>query len=254
MLDRQSTPAAYPRTASEPPLTGLSPSRPVDASGGRGRKLLITAGPTHEPIDAVRFIGNRSSGQLGIALADSAAERGWDVRLLLGPTPRTPSHPRVEVERFQTTADLRGLLATWFPWADVLVMAAAVADFRPKPQEGDLGGKVRRTEAGLTIHLEPTPDLLAECAAGRQVGQLMVGFALEPRERIAESARKKLERKGVDLVVANPLETMDSPSIEAVVYGRTDSGVGPVRSTDGRVLKTAFAGWLLGLIEERTHA
>ncbi len=258
MLDRQNTPSDPDGRPPEPPLTyssrhGGPPGSPEGRSG-RGRRIVITAGPTHEPIDAVRYIGNRSSGQLGIALAEAAAQRGWTVCLLLGPTPRMPSDPRVTVERFRTTSDLRALLGRRVPEADVLVMAAAVADFRPAVDASELLGKNRRTHAGLTLRLEPTPDLLAECAASRRPGQVLVGFALEPRERLLTSAKSKLERKGIDLVVANPLETMDSPTIEAVVLGRQGTRMEAGRATDGPIAKSAFAEWLLGLIEEQTDA
>ena len=97
-------------------------------------RLLITAGPTYEPIDAVRFIGNRSSGQLGSALADHAAKAGWEVTLLLGPNAILPSDNRVRVVRFQSCQDLQTLLAEHLPDCDTLVMAAAVADYRPVPE------------------------------------------------------------------------------------------------------------------------
>lgn len=106
-------------------------------------------------------------------------------------------------------------------------MAAAVADYRVKPGQSDSSGKLRRSPEGLTLHLEPTPDLLAGCAARRRPGQLIVGFALEPRERLMDSARSKLGRKGLDLIVANPLETMDSPSIEAIVLSSTGEHFAP---------------------------
>jgi len=210
----------------------------------RKPRLLITAGPTHEPLDAVRYLGNRSSGRLGVALADHAAGRGWDVTLLLGPTHLTPTDSRVQTIRFRTTADLQGLLATHFPHCDILIMAAAVADYRPKPADPSHAGKIRRGDAPLTIELEPTPDLLAECSRRRAEGggrQVIVGFALEPRERLMESARSKLARKGLDLIVANPLETMDAADIEATLLGAD----GSVRSTPGRITKDAFAAWLL---------
>lgn len=217
--------------------------------------MLITAGPTHEPIDAVRFIGNRSSGRLGSALASEAAARGWAVTLLMGPggvlppPDRSSLDSRIAVVRFRTAADLQGLLREHAAGADVLVMAAAVADFRPK-DGGKFGGKFRRKDAELVLTLEPTPDLLAEVAGSRRPEQLMVGFALEPREEMMDSAREKLERKKVDLVVANPLETMDSEMIEAVVIGRD----GFERRTEGEVSKAAFAPWLLDLIEVRIGA
>ncbi len=211
------------------------------------RRLLITAGPTHEPIDAVRYIANRSSGRLGIALAEAAAATGWDVTLLLGPTPRTVQSTDLRVRRFQTTADLEALLRDELAGCDVLVMAAAVADYRPKPAEAGapIGQtKLRREKRNLTLELEPTPDLLAGCAARRRPGQLLVGFALEPRERLAESARSKLERKGLDLIVANPLETMDGTTIEATVIARS----GQEWSTPGAIDKVTFATWLLDII------
>lgn len=209
------------------------------------RRILITAGPTFEPIDAVRFIGNRSSGSLGCALADAAARRGWNCLLLLGPTPLAPSSPRVRVERFRTCADLASLLAQRQGACDVLVMAAAVADYRPKTSPEQLAGKLRRTDQRLVIELEPTEDLLAGCSRRRTPGQLLVGFALEPRDRLLASARDKLERKGIDLIVANPLETMESPLIEAVVIARQ----GPESRTDGPIPKPAFAEWILDIIE-----
>lgn len=221
--------------------------------------MLITAGPTHEPIDAVRFIGNRSSGRLGIALAEHAAAAGWEVTLLLGPT-TTPlpwgtnstvqadSHPRVV--RFRTTTDLERLLSQHWPGSDVLVMAAAVADYRPKPTPDGPDtstGKLRRTGEDLVLHLESTPDLLAACGRNKRAGQMLVGFALEPRSGLMESASAKLARKRVDMIVANPLETMDAPTIEATVLGNE----GIVARTEGAVLKEDFASWLLALIEQR---
>lgn len=207
--------------------------------------MLITAGPTHEPIDAVRFVGNRSSGRLGVALADEAARRGWSVTLLLGPVGVAPTDPRVKVERFRTCADLQGLLARHTPGMSVLIMAAAVADYRPKVDPSFFGGKFRRLSTNLTLELEPTPDLLAEVSARRVPGQYLVGFALEPREELLASARSKLERKGVDLVIANPLETMDSPAIEAIALARD----GTQTRTDGTMPKGEFAAWLMELIE-----
>ena len=149
--------------------------------------------------------------------------------------------------RFRTVSDLQALLREHVPGADVLVMAAAVADYRPKGSANVFGGKFRRKKEDLVLTLEPTPDLLAEVAATRRAEQLMVGFALEPREEMIASAKEKLERKRVDLVVANPLETMDSETIEAVVIGRE----GFEQRTAGTMSKGAFAPWLLDLIEAK---
>lgn len=223
---------------------------PQHGLAGERRHLLLTAGPTQEPIDEVRYLGNRSSGRLGVALADAAAGRGWRVTLLLGPTTRTPADSRVNVRRFRTTAELQALLTRFWPDSHVLVMAAAVADFRPVPDPAQLaraGGKLRRG-SGWTLHLEPTPDLLQGCAATRRTGQVLVGFALEPESRLEESAREKLERKGLDLIVANRLETMDAEQIDAKLFGRG----GLEASTNGPVSKTAFADWLLDRIDAIT--
>jgi len=208
------------------------------------RRLLVTSGPTHEPIDSVRFLGNRSSGRLGVALADEAARRGWDVTILLGPVQVLPTDSSVRVQRFRTAADLQGLLRAEAPLARVVIMAAAVSDYRPR--EGPSQGKIKREGDGLRLDLEATPDLLAQIARDRPQGQFIVGFALEPRERMLASAGDKLARKGVDMIVANPLETMDSPSIEAVVLDRHAGRY----STDGAISKQDFGAWLLTLIEQ----
>lgn len=212
--------------------------------------LLITAGPTHEPIDAVRFVGNRSSGRMGIALATIAATRGWATTLLLGPVSSpAPAAPGLTVERFRTCEDLRALLLTHAPRADVLIMAAAVADYRPKVDPAMVNAKFRRVDQPLHLELEPTPDLLAGVAASRRAGQYMVGFALEPRAEIERSSRAKLERKKVDMVVGNPLETMDSPTIEATIFLQDNSTRSP-----GRALpKSEFAAWLLDQIEQQAR-
>ena len=249
-----------------------APSRPDRArSGDPGAahgdraiappRLLITAGPTHEPIDAVRYIANRSSGRLGIELALASTRRGWPTTLLLGPTPAggpgecpgEHSNTPGKTIRFASTADLESLLAGLAPSCDCLIMAAAVADYRPR-RGGAPVAKHRRHDDGLTLHLEATPDLLAGVARARRPGQLLVGFALEPRQGMVESAKAKLTRKGIDLIVANPLETMDSEHIEAVlVEGSPDSDSGPrvADATPGPISKPEFAVWLLDRIERR---
>ena len=214
----------------------------------RPLRLLITAGPTHEPIDAVRFIGNRSSGRLGSQLADTAAAAGWDVTILLGPTPIEPSSPQVDLCRFRSTADLETLLHKHLPRCDVLVMAAAVADYRPITTDEALQGKIRRGDAPMTIELTPNPDLLAGCAPLRRPNQLLVGFALEPAAELESSARRKLKKKKIDLIVANPLETMDAPMIDATVFGAEGGPISEPRSTGGKIPKSDFASWLLDLL------
>jgi phosphopantothenoylcysteine decarboxylase / phosphopantothenate---cysteine ligase len=223
-------------------------------TGGNGRRLLITAGPTYEPIDAVRFLGNRSSGRLGIALADAAAETGWDVCMLLGPVSSAVTNSGVTVRKFRTCDDLDALLKEEAPKADVLIMAAAVADYRPKPNPAMSGGKFRRTNTPLMLELEPTPDLLAGVSSRRKPGQFLVGFALEPRADLLSSAKSKLERKGVDLVVANPLETMDSDDIEAILVGRDGSLVHSPGGDGAKMSKRAFVRWLLEELSTRLPA
>jgi len=201
-------------------------------------RLLITAGPTREPIDAVRFIGNRSSGKLGIALAREAASRGHDVTLLLGPVTLPLDLPEsIRLVRFESTADLQALLAEHFPGCDVLIMAAAVADYRPAETTSD---KLPRSAGKhLTLTLEPTPDLVGSIAPQARPDQRIIAFALEPTDTLVSRAQAKLQRKGVHAVVANPLETMDSDAIQP-------TWITPDKSEPaGRMSKKDFAAWLL---------
>ncbi len=204
-------------------------------------RVLISAGPTREPIDAVRYIGNRSSGRMGLALAEAASRRGHEVTLLLGPIDQPVSvSPAVAVHRFESTADLRALLAEHAPSCDALVMAAAVADYRPRHvHEGKLA---RAADAGatLTIVLEPTPDLLAELAPRRRPGQRLFAFALEEPASLEPRATQKLRRKAVDAIVANPLGTMQADDVEAVVLWADGR-----RAAPGLMSKPAFAAWML---------
>lgn len=206
--------------------------------------LLITAGPTHEPIDAVRYIANRSSGRMGLALARAAVESGWDVTLLLGPVAGDPDIPEaVEVHRYESTADLATLLDSHFDKCDALVMAAAVADYRPAPGPGSrTDTKLQRGEK-FSLELEPTPDLVAACAERARPDQRVIGFALESAEQLPERAPRKLARKGLFAIVANPLETIDSDTIDAVVTTSVGESHQP-----GPMPKSDFARWLVGWI------
>ena len=210
-------------------------------------RLLVTAGPTYEPIDAVRFIGNRSSGKVGVAIADRASALGWDVRLLLGPNAVQASNPLVETVPFQPAEELESLLQTNLAQADTLIMAAAVADYRVRKDQFDPSSKLRRgsRHQGMTLELESTPDLLYGCSEMSREDQLLVGFALEPAERLILSAQEKLRSKNIDLIVANPLETMDSDSIEATLLGNSDRGIVCQHSTPGVMTKDGFASWLI---------
>ena len=206
----------------------------------RSPRLLITAGPTHEPIDAVRYIGNRSTGRMGLALAQAAIDRGLSATLMLGPTSLpTPTSSLLAVHRFQTAADLQRLLADHWPAHDVLIMAAAVADFRPRAPVGI--GKLRRGSDNLTVDLEPTPDLLAGLGSMMREEQRVIGFALEPATELQASAREKLRRKGLHAIVANPLETMDSERITATLI----LADGSIRTPGADLAKNDFAAWLI---------
>jgi phosphopantothenoylcysteine decarboxylase/phosphopantothenate--cysteine ligase len=166
-----------------------------------GLRVLVTAGGTREPIDPVRFIGNRSSGRMGIALAAAAAKRGAEVTLLAANV-ALPAPAGVRWIDAGTTAELAAAAAQEFPNAHVLLMAAAPADFRAAvPAEG----KLQRSE-GLELSLEPTEDILASLSAVRRPGQTIVGFAAETASsegEAVERARGKLRRKGADLIVLN---------------------------------------------------
>ena len=154
----------------------------------------MTAGGTREPIDSVRYVGNRSSGRMGFAVAEEAAARGADVTVIAA----NVSLPRAEGVRYEdveTAAELEEAARRLFPDADVLVMAAAVADFRPPQAEAEKLSKAGRD--ALELRLEPTTDVLAALSAERRPDQLLVGFAAEHGEGGVERARGKLERKGL---------------------------------------------------------
>ena len=167
-----------------------------------GRRVLVTAGGTREPLDAVRFLGNRSSGRMGVALADLARERGAEVCTVLANALVEPAGG--EVVRVETTAQLERETLERAPRAEIVLMAAAVADFRPREQ---IDGKRRRGD-GLVLELEPTGDILAQLGAVRRPGQVLVGFAAEDGLDL-ENARAKRERKQVDLIVLNDISRAD---------------------------------------------
>jgi phosphopantothenoylcysteine decarboxylase / phosphopantothenate---cysteine ligase len=167
-----------------------------------GLRVLVTAGGTREPIDPVRYVGNRSSGRMGLAVAHEAARRGAEVTVIAA----NVSLPRAEGIRFvdvETAAELEKATRGEFGRADVLLMTAAVADFRPRLAERSKIDKAGRD--GLTLRLEATADVLSALAAKRRSDQTLVGFAAEHGEHAVERARGKLERKGLDAVVVNDI-------------------------------------------------
>jgi len=175
-------------------------------------RILITAGPTRESIDAVRYLSNRSSGKMGLALAQAASDAGHEVTLLLGPIGEVTLALSVSVCRFESCADLQKLMTQHWPGQDLLIMAAAVADYRPTVVQQ---GKIPRNQ-GLSLQLEPTPDLVKEAVSNKQHHQHVVAFALEAPSVLLDHATQKMHQKGVDAIVANPLKTMDSATISAI--------------------------------------
>jgi len=162
-----------------------------------GETVLVTAGPTYEPVDPVRFIGNRSSGKMGYALAEAAVRRGAHVILVSGPTD-LPVPEGADWVPVRTTEEMRTAVRDRAPEANVVIMAAAVSDYRPAAAQAQ---KMKRGQGHLILELEPTPDILAEL--GHEKGsRILVGFAAET-ERLADNARDKLARKGADMIVAN---------------------------------------------------
>ena len=191
------------------------------AGGGAldGLAVLVTAGGTREPIDAVRFVGNRSSGRMGFALAEAAARRGAAVTVVAANV-SLPRVPGIEYVDVATAAELAAACRERFATADVLLMAAAVADYRPVSAHA---GKLKKADTGpeLTLRLERTEDVLAALAAERRPGQTLIGFAAEHGEDAVAHAREKLTRKKLDAVVLNdvsdPAIGFDSQENEVVV-------------------------------------
>ena len=229
-------------------------AKPASPTFKRPASVLVVAGPSHEPIDAVRYIANRSSGRLGLHLAEAAAARGCSTTLLLGPAPieasekiarmvGTTNDPAnagtrakpgqdsdssVRLVRFRSSRDLELALQREATGVDVLIMAAAVADYRPAQPHA---GKLPRTGQPLTLQLEPVPDLLAGVTPGLGARSIAIGFALEADAADHRRALAKMARKGCHAIVVNPLETMDSAGIDATILfadGREPARPGPL--------------------------
>ncbi len=166
-----------------------------------GKTVLVTAGPTYEAIDPVRFVGNHSTGKMGYALARYAAERGAKVHLVSGPTHLTLDHPAVEVHRVTSAQEMYESAARYFPDAQLIFLAAAVADYMPRSRADQ---KIKKKEAVFSLELEKTIDIAATLGQQKQAGQVVVGFALET-ENEQENALKKLRSKNMDLIILNSL-------------------------------------------------
>lgn len=225
-------------------LLDAAPAGPLS-----GRQILVSAGGTREPIDGVRFIGNRSSGKMGRALASAAREMGAQVTLVEA-NPSGPPPDGIETLIVETTSEMQSSLASHFEASDMLLMAAAPADFRP---ERTSEGKLKRDRSGLNLELVPTEDIVAGLSASRRNGQFLVAFAAEWGEDGIDRARKKLTGKGVDLVVLNDVSDdsigFDSEMNRVCLVGPADEevhlGIAPKSEVAKEILEHAIrlAGW-----------
>ncbi len=166
-----------------------------------GKNIMITAGPTQEAIDPVRFITNASSGKMGYALAEIAAEMGAQVTLVSGPTALNLAHPAITLEKVTSTQDMFSVCERYFSQMDVVIFAAAVADYTPQVKYRE---KVKKSEKTMVITLEKTPDIAKTLGARKNSSQFLVGFALETNDEL-ENAQKKLAAKNFDMIVLNSL-------------------------------------------------
>lgn len=226
---------AQGRLAGEPTILRAVQVTVASRADWAGQRVLVSAGPTQEAIDPVRFVSNRSSGKMGYAIAEAARDRGAEVRLVTGPTALTPP-PGIETIPVTSARDMADVLGRHFRWSTVVIMAAAVADFRPKEQAAQKLKKQGRSS--LSLELEAAPDILAMLSA-QKTTQVLVGFAAET-ERLVEHAKAKLVGKGLDMIVANDVT-------------RTDAGFG---SDDNAALILTRAGGQkeLGLMPKRRLA
>jgi len=166
----------------------------------KGKKVLVTAGPTHEAIDPVRFIGNRSSGKMGVAIAEACAKRGAEVVLVLGPAILQVNHARIDCQRVQSAEEMYRAAVEAFDSCDAAIMAAAVADYTPLTVS-DI--KIKKKEGDLSIPLKRTKDIAGHLGSIKK-NQILIGFALETNDEIA-NANRKLQKKNLDFIVLNSL-------------------------------------------------
>ncbi|MEM1121934.1 MAG: bifunctional phosphopantothenoylcysteine decarboxylase/phosphopantothenate--cysteine ligase CoaBC [Bacteroidota bacterium] len=167
-----------------------------------GKKAIVTAGPTYEPIDPVRFIGNRSSGKMGIAIAEALAAKGAEVELILGPTHFSTQVANIQTTKVQTAQEMYKAAIQSFSDCQIAILAAAVADYRPETVAHQ---KIKKKEGGLTIPLARTKDIAATLGQRKEKNQVIVGFALETNNEL-ENAQSKLIKKNFDLIVLNSLQ------------------------------------------------
>lgn len=174
----------------------------AESNSLKGKKVVVTAGPTYEAIDPVRFIGNHSSGKMGIALAQQLRNRGADVSLILGPVSQVFDESGIRIKRVQSAAQMYDACAAEFLDSDIGIMSAAVADYTPMVRADQ---KIKKDEGTLQIELTRTVDILKSLGSMKRPGQVLVGFALETENEL-ENARAKLTRKNADMIVLNSLQ------------------------------------------------
>lgn len=190
----------------------------------KGKKALVTAGPTHEAIDPVRFIGNNSSGKMGYAIAEVLASRGAKVELVSGPTHLSLAHPNIQVTKVTSAEEMYTACSSLFPKMDITVLSAAVADFKPATTADQ---KIKKTDkqVGLTLELIKTHDIAAELGKIKKPGQILVGFALET-ENETSNAQKKLTAKNFDFIVLNSLQDAGAgfghDTNKVTIFGKND--------------------------------
>jgi phosphopantothenoylcysteine decarboxylase/phosphopantothenate--cysteine ligase len=235
----------------EPPelLAAFEAAVPAGARPWDGLRVLVTAGGTREPIDSVRYVGNRSSGRMGFALAAEAAALGAEV-VCVAANVTLARHPRVRYADVETVAELQAACEAEFDACDVLLMAAAPADFRPAdPVDTKLK---KHAHPGLSIALEPTADILAALSSRRRPGQVLVGFAAEHGEGAVDYGRDKLAHKGLDVVVVNDIARRDIgfDSTENEVTIVTAEGEQAVARSD----KAEVARAILAVVDSRRAA
>ncbi len=210
-----------------------------------GKKALVTAGPTHEALDPVRFIGNNSSGKMGFAIAEQLANQGAKVTLVSGPTALSTIHPNIEVLRVTSAEEMYNLSVKAFPGSDIAVLSAAVADFRP---ERKAENKIKKSDNDLTIKLVKNKDIALELGKKKRKDQVIVGFALETENELA-NARQKITAKNFDLIVLNSLKD------EGAGFGHDTNKVslitkaGTVSTFDTKSKKEVASDIVNGLIE-----
>ncbi len=180
----------------------MHPNDNITLNKLKGKKVLITAGPTYELIDPVRFIGNFSTGKMGYAIADAMFECGAEVILISGPTDISPKHALNRVVKVQSAREMYEACVSNFPYCEIAILSAAVADYRPVDIQDR---KIKSDKTNLVLHLEKTEDIALELGRIKKPGQILIGFALETHNELV-NAREKLKKKKFDLIVLNSLK------------------------------------------------